>query len=410
MRRSVLVGTALTVAVAIVGGALAGFGGDEYNLKLVMRSAAQLVPGSPVWIDGRKVGEIDELGIRNGKAVVTLALDDDHAPVHEGTTSKVEWKSVLGERVVTLEPGPTKNPEIPDGAIYETTSSTQVELDQVLAALDKPTRKRLGSLMQQLRGTLHGNENELKATLRSAGPAVRALGEVLKAVGRDGPAIRSLVIQLRRMVGTAAKREDSVRAVVSNMTDVTGSVAEKQAELRNGLKELPSTLQEAKSTLGRVPAARDATVPLLKDLQPAIGRLPAVARDLSPVLRDLRPVVGELRPALGAADQLLRYTPALMDTAHDVLPGTERALRTLGPAVSFLRPYTPELAGWLTNWNSQYSAYDSQGHMWVGAIAPGPAGTNESLVMAPPLKKEPRPQPGRVVGQPWTDANGSTVR
>lgn len=406
-RKTFLIG--LVVAALATTGAALGFGAESYELKLVMRSAAQLVPGSPVWMDGAKVGEVEGLETRNGKAVTTVSVDSDQAPLHEGTTSVVEWKSVLGERVVTLRPGPSANPELPDGAIVEAASS-QVELDQVLAALDAPTRARLSSLVQQLNGTLNGSESDLQATLRSTGPAVAALGEVLKAVGRDGPAIRALVTRLNDMIGTSAERQGSIRSAVNNLTRFTGAVAGRQDALRRGLGELPPTLRETKSTLDRVPAVSGSTVPLLRDLRPAVDRLRPVARNLSPVLADLHPALAEMRPMLGSLQQLLGRTPAFLDTAHGVLPGAEQALRTFGPAVSFLRPYTPELAGWLTNWNKQYSAYDSQGHMWVGAVAPGPAGTNESLVMGPPLKKEPRPLPGRVVGQPWTDANGSPVR
>ena len=50
--------------------------------------------------------------------------------------------------------------------------------DQVLAALDPPTRQRLTGLINNLRQTLNGHEQDLNSTVQSAGPALRALGQV----------------------------------------------------------------------------------------------------------------------------------------------------------------------------------------------------------------------------------------
>ncbi len=405
--RKMLALGATIVLISVLAGTLIADGARGRSLQLSIPSAAQLVVGSPVWVGGAKVGTVDALEARDGRAVATVALEDD-SPIHEGTSARVEWKSVLGERVVSLTPGPETNPEIPDGGLIEVEAS-QIEVDQVLAALDEPTRQKLSGLFTQLANTTNGKEQDLRQTLATAGPAVAALGQVLQAVGSDGPAIRSLVTQLRELTTSVNQRRGEVQATVGDLSAFTNQVAARQEQLRAGLEQLPSTLDRTTATLGRVPAAADAVAPLLDDLRPATAGLPGVAADLGPVLSDLRPTVAELRPALTAVDQLLDYTPGLLDTSHDVLPPAQQALDALQPAAAFLRPYTPEVTGWLTNWNSQFAAYDSQGHMWTGLLAPGPAGVNESPALVPPLKKPTAPPPGGAVNQPWTDANGSTI-
>jgi phospholipid/cholesterol/gamma-HCH transport system substrate-binding protein len=149
---------------------------------------------------------------------------------------------------------------------------------------------------------------------------------------------------------------------------------------------------------------------LLEDLQPATGRLTSVSRNLSPVLSDLRPAVAELRPALGAASDLLERTPELIDTAHAVLPPLRDTLTEYQPAVAFLRPYSPELAGWIANWSQAFAHYDSQGHVWSGLLAPGTNAVDEGLVAPPGSVNLTEPAPGEIAGQPWTDANGSGIR
>lgn len=409
MSRPIRLILAASLAILIAGGYALTRGEDGYELKLVMPSAAQLLDGSPVWIDGSTAGKVTDLEVREGKAIVTAQVSADHVPLHEGTTTRVEWHSVLGERIVTIEPGPVANPEIPSGALYEA-QPMRIEVDEVLAAMDEPTRERLNSLIAGLRDTTTGRERDLADTLRTAGPAVEALGEILEAVGRDGPAIRKLITQLHEMIDPLAERQEQVRSLVANTTELTGDVARQQKQLRAGLAELPSTLRTASSTLDKLPAASRATIPLLEDLRPTTETLSSTARNLSPVLADLRPTVARLRPVLGATEHLLKYTPSLIDTGHDVVPAATETVHELAPALRFLRPYTPELAGWVTNWGQTFSGYDSQGHVWAGGVGFGPGANNESPGALPPLRVDEKPPPGHAVGQPWTDAYGSGMR
>ncbi|MCW2789617.1 MAG: Mammalian cell entry related domain protein [Aeromicrobium sp.] len=384
-------------------------GGDPYEVQLVMPSAAQLSERTPVWIKGHHAGEVKHLAVKNDKAVVTIALDDDFGRLHDGTTSRVEWVSAIGERVLTVYPGSTKNAAIPDGSYLET-KSDQVEVDQVLATLDAPTRKRLSSLIGGLNSTVNGRELDLKASIHSASGTVNALGEVLKAIGEDGPAVRSLVTEISHMTEIAASRRKKLAATVSDLDAVTGAVADDQEALSGTISKLPKTLRTARRTLGKVPAASDSTVSLLNDLRPAAGKLPGVAADLAPTLVDLRPTVAALRPLLVAADTLLDETPGLLDVTHQVLPSIDRLIGDLGPAISFLRPYAPEGVGGLGNWGQAFAPYDGAGHTWAGLLAPGTNAVDESPVPLPLSRQNPAPKPGQPVGQSWTDATGSDIK
>ncbi|WP_250285452.1 MULTISPECIES: MCE family protein [unclassified Frankia] len=404
-----LVVIAALVAAAVVGGSLLWRTDEGYEVTVVMPSAAQLANGSPVWINGFSAGSVRSLEAKNGKAVVTVSLAGKYAPLHDGTTSRVEWNSAIGERMLTLYPGPAANARIPEHGIIES-ESKQIEVDQVLAALDKPTRDRVNSLLTELNHTVDGREPDLNATIRSAGSSVQALGEILQAVGRDGPAIRELVTQLQQMMAIGADHRQQLASVVSDLTSVTGAVANQQQQLSEGLKELPSTLQTAKGTLDRVPKAGEPTIALLQDLRPATGRLPSVAKNLSPVLTELRPSLAQLRPTVVSAQALLRETPGLLDNSHEVVPPVTQLVNSLQPAVAFLRPYTPEGIGMLHNWGQAFAPYDGQGHLWAGLLAPGTNMIDESVVQPPGSRRDPEPYPGDPVDQPWTDATGSGIR
>lgn len=397
------------LALALVG-IFAVLARDNYELKLVVPSAAQVVVGAEARIDGAQVGSVSALAERDGKAIVTVKITDTrYVPLHEGTTSRIEWQSVLGERVVTIKPGPAGNAALPSGAMYEAESS-QVEADQVLAALDEPTRERLNSLIAGARVTTQGHEQNIAASLRAAGPSVEALGEILAAVGRDGPAIREVVTEMHQMASGLAERQDRLSGTVRNLTQFTRTVGDKNDQLARGLAELPSTLDAARTTLDKVPAVTDATVPLLDDLRPAAARLPAVADNLDPVMRDLRPTLRNLRPTLEAAEDLLGNTPGLFDTAHQTLPALAHAIEQFGPPAEFLRPYTPEVVSFVNLFGGSFSAYDAQGHGWSVSAVPGAGSVGELPGQVPLAAVESRPAPGTSVGQPWTDAHGGEIR
>lgn len=408
-KRFVVVGVlAVLLAAGVV--FLVTSGGSGYQVKLVLPSAAQVVEQAPVRIDGAEVGSVEKITVKDGMAIVTLNLNERAAPLREGTTSRVAWESLLGERVIILFPGPAENAAYPDGALIEA-DSAQIEVDEFLAIFDEPTRERLNTLISGLNGTVQGREAQLQATLRSAGPTVNALGEVLQAVGRDGPAIRELITELQQVTGPLAARQNDVRGVVDRLTTFSAQLAPLQAQIRDGFQELPVTLDVAKETLDLVPPAVDASVPLLEDLRSPTDKLPSIAENLSPLLRDLRPTLDDLGPTLVSLADLLDQTPDFLDTTSETFPQLEKTVREYQPVLAFLRPYTPELVGFATNWGNVFSGYDSQGHVWTALPSPfGFSENDDQLGGGFPAGIVNDPAPGHLVEQPWTDANGSEMR
>lgn len=397
-------------AVAVVGATALTVAGSDYEVDVVLPSATNLNEGSPILVNGLEAGTLERIAVQDGKARLTLALDE-HTPLHDGAQALVKWRALVGERYVEIHDGPSRNAQVPSGGLLPGVATAPMEIDQVLAALDKPTRDRLKSLVGKLRSTVGGSEDDLRATLTSAGPAISALGDVLQGLGSDGEAIGQLVGQLDRMVGTVAAGDAKVRTVIERLADLAAGTAAERTRLAQALDKAPATLDRARATLGRVPGTVDQAAPLLDDLRPAVARLPHVAAQLRPLLADLRPLSAKLRPTLAAADDLLGHTPGLLDTAHGVLPGLNTTLAGLRTPLNFLRPYTPEAAGALANWSSAFGNYAGSGHYVRFNFTYGAHGYGANPGIVPPgYSKDDSPAPGSLVGQPWTDAYGSGVR
>ncbi len=351
-----LVGLAIGIPISLVSN-------NNYQVTAVLpRADPNLYNGNPVYIDGFKEGTIDSITAKENKAMVKITINHKYAPLHSGAKAGIQWKALVGERLLYVKDGPAGNPVIPNGGMIVGQNPTEEEVGDVLTALNPNTRKHLASLTHQLKDTLNGHESDLNETLQTAGPALKQVGSVLRQIGTDGPAIEQLVTEVNEMVAKIDSRSGDLRGAVDNLHTSMHLTAQQEKGLSESLKKLPSTLDTAKSTLGDVPDVTKKTLPLLGDLQQATKRLPKVSKNLAPLLVNLRPTIAELKPTLRSADVLLKYTPDLLDTAHQTVPQANTALHKYNPVLNYLRPYTPEAVGFLSTWASAAQGYDSNGH------------------------------------------------
>ncbi|WP_084211454.1 MlaD family protein [Pseudonocardia acaciae] len=410
-RRLVPAMVAVLVLAAIVGGYAVSQLGAGQRLTIVLVNAIGIQDGTPVQLRGFAVGKVTEVTARGNRAVVSFEVDKLPEPLRAGTTATVEWRSLLGERYLQLQPGPPGNAVLPDRAMIDT-GSEHVVVEDLLEALDAPTRAHLSSMLKQLDTTLDGSQPDFNKTLQASGPTVQALGAVLNGIGSDGEAIKTLLANLHKVTEVVAARKGQVSSTVLDLNRMTGAAAVHQRELSEGLAALPDTLDSAKKALDKVPPAADATIPLLEDLAPAAHRLPSVARNLNAVLCDLRPSLKLLKPILEDLARLLGTTPEFLDVATDTLPQLRTALERSAPAVAFLRPYTPEIAGFAANWGNMSSGYDSNGnYISTLIVTPGLMSVdNNPGVLPPGARVQTQILPGELVGQPWKDANGGGHR
>ena len=249
------------------------------------------------------------------------------------------------------------------------------------------------------------------------------LSQTEAALGQDGPMLQQLIEDTRSISETVSERRGEVAGTIDGLTRALQAAAAERDDLSVALDDLPATVAEATDVLERLPDTVDTVDPLLTALQPAIDQLPDVADDLRPLLADLRPAVTDLEPALANLGIVLDQAPAFFDLTTAVLPTLDGGLNDALQAVDFLRPYTPELIGFLQNWADGTSAMDENGR-YIRLVAKAGLGnaliplsgdildTTQSLLDTagvPGLTGNRHRDPGELVDQPWTDANGDPV-
>jgi phospholipid/cholesterol/gamma-HCH transport system substrate-binding protein len=383
--------------------------GDGYQLQLVFPSAPDVVKGLQVQVDGFDAGEVTDLEAKDGQAIVTVTLQEPYDEMPEGSTAEIEWKAVLGERVIQIVPGDSDARNLPDNAMVR--GDDRVEIDQVLAALDDKTRERLASTIIALDSAVENRGNDLNATLEQLGPALEALGTVLGGIGADGPAIRDVVTRSAQLMDVLDQNSEAIRSTIHDLDAQQSDLAVNDQALAAALQELPATLEDAQAALGKVPGTVDAAHPLLTELTTSVEALPAFTDQVSPLLRDLNPTLRSTRSTLHHLSDLLGITPELLVSSTRLLPEVDTATGRLLPALSFLRPYTPEITGYFTNWASAGQQYLGRYH--VGRIkAQGGTTTPIGVLNAlpPGVTQDETPLPGSIVGQPWADATGARIR
>ncbi|MGH8998910.1 MAG: MlaD family protein [Acidimicrobiia bacterium] len=405
----------VVIGGAALGGIITG-GGGGYQVTVVFPDAANLVRGGQVQIDGLPAGSIQGLEVRDGKALVKLSVNAAHAPLHSGTQVRIDYRAVLGERTVTVMPGPEANATIPDGGIIEG-GAARIDFDQLLRAFDPETREHLRKAVPALDSVLAGREGKVGETLEAAPAFTEAVAQLLAAVGEDGPALRTLVTSLRDLSTRLVDRQPDIAGVIDGLEKFMTAGARQDAALAAGLDALPATLESATGALAKVPASVEATVPLLTDLRPVVEKLGPVSALLAPTLAELRPTLAALRPALTSLATFLDVSPALLATAGGFLPAANQALVAFNPALDFLRPYAPEVAGVISNFASAAANYDRNGHYLRVHANTSMSGFNRQPGPSSPVQQaQPRKSPGELEGQPWdansgaVDANGSPLR
>jgi ABC-type transporter Mla subunit MlaD len=173
------------------------------------------------------------------------------------------------------------------------------------------------------------------------------------------------------------------------------------------LDEAPGTLREGRRVLDHLDRTSDGLERLSRAFKPGAKEL----RELAPVAARVTDSVAVLAPRFA---QLLR-------TGADTLPSLEsfmrrgradvpvagRALAGITDAIACVRPYTPELAGYLTGSNGANAGYDANGHYIRLGLTTYPATVPSTMTpwqMTQSFSSVHyamnRP-PGLNVGQPW---------
>ncbi|MDX6657001.1 MAG: phospholipid/cholesterol/gamma-HCH transport system substrate-binding protein [Solirubrobacteraceae bacterium] len=362
---------ALGVAAVVVAVVLLS-GGSQHTYRLLFQNAGQLVKDDDVQVGGRRVGSVRKIELTSdNQAAITIAVDSDFAPLHDGTTAIIRATSLSGvaNRYVALTPGPNSNPKLQDGAtLGQDKTTAPVDLDQLFNTLDPKTRKGLQQVIQGTAAQYQGQGKNVQQAAKYFSPALSTSSRLVNELDRDSQVFQDFIVNSSKTVTAIASRRDDLANLVSNANTTAAAIGSENVALARALGLLPGTLRQANTTFVNLRSTLDDLDTLVAASKPATKRLAPFFAALRPLVQDARPTIADLRKLIRRKGpnndliELLRKAPTLERTAKPVFANSITALDKTQPVVKFIRPYPADFVGWLRDFGQGAANYDANGH------------------------------------------------
>ena len=171
--------------------------------------------GQTIRVAGMRVGDLGEVELENGVAVVKLEFDPEYDDlVRADATALLRPRTGLKDMFLELDPGTKAAPALEEGdTIPVVNTAPDVNADEVLSALDDDTRDYLRLLLTGAGGGLERRGGDLREVFRRLGPLHRHLAELNGKLKTRRTAARAAGPQLRRDVRGA--RDEGQGAVAA---------------------------------------------------------------------------------------------------------------------------------------------------------------------------------------------------
>jgi ABC-type transporter Mla subunit MlaD len=401
---------ALVAIVALI--ALTGGGPPSHQLQVVIPDATGIIPGERVVAAGQTAGSIATANVtRGGEAQIVINIDSAAWPVPRDSTLELRMGGTIKytDRYVELQRGHGSAVFADHASVPAVQFIPPVEYDSVFDIFNPATRSGMKSFLDNAGPSLRAAALPLRHALGDADPALTQVVAVVRDLGFDQQALSTLVSASDEVVHAAAQATPGVQRLLAGAANTFSAVADQSQSLRSAIGSAPAAFHAASGALDHASRTLVAASTLSDRLGPGVVQLRQLATPLDAALSTL---VGVAPDAVSALDTVRQSAPtidALLSRARQpLLPRIGSIGRQAARQVACIRPYTPEIAGTLSNWAGFWAFGDHQStvlHAVLGPTATSDENLLDSAQTAPTVPGGLQidfPQvPGEVVNQPW---------
>ena len=304
-----------------------------FELKAEFSTAQAVVAGQGQTINvaGVEVGQVEDVQLENGRAVVTFGIDRKYLPIYKNATILLRPRTGLQDMFFQLDPGSRRAGEIDDGGMVPVENTApDVNLDEILAGLDSDTQAYLRLLLVGAGEGLKGQGKNLGKLLGSLGPLNRDLDRLNSMVSQRRHELADLVHNLGVLTREIGNHRGDVVSFIQANNDALSAIGAQDPDVQRAVALLPSTLKTGTETFGKVDKLAHVLGPAFQSLRPFARHLDAMnasvrqlADSVTPVIKNrIRPLVRAARPDLPplnvAAKRYAKASPKLTTLTKEI--------------------------------------------------------------------------------------------
>jgi phospholipid/cholesterol/gamma-HCH transport system substrate-binding protein len=314
------------------------FGQSYYTVRAQFATAAAVTAGQgqAVTIAGVQVGQVGGVSLQNGRAVVTMNIYKQYAPIYRDATVLLRPRTPLKDMYLALDPGSRSAGAIPDGGVLGAAhTDPDVDVSQILSSLDGDSRNYLVLLLAGGAQIFHdpgatqtapspAAVADLRGTLKRFEPLDRDTQTFASLLASRDANLREAIHNLNIVANALGSVDGQLASLISSSDTNFAAISANDAQLESALSLFPGTLRQTTQTFGKVRAFSSASAATLHALLPFV-------RNLGPALRASRPLFEDTTPVI--AHQLRPFTVAVEPLARTLAPASAQLGRTI-PALS----------------------------------------------------------------------------
>ena len=373
-RKKLLILVAFGASCLMVIGGLLKLSGvkvsEPYQVSVVASDVDNLVARGRVRIAGVTVGYVETAEVTPQGAKAVISVFPEYAPLHEGVTVRVGNRSLVEETYLELKDG--TGPALPSGASLPPKAvRTSTQLRDILHSLDRPTRESLRALVRSSGAATVGTRKQMDRILAGLGGLGREGVTAVDAIAAQSEDLRSLTRDTTTILQALDAGQRQIATLVDNADRLSAASGRQRTAIAATMQRLPGVLASARVAGDELTELAGSLQPVARNLRVAAPQLSSSLERLPAVTRDLRSLVPSLDNMLDSAPETLDRVPRFADDMRgDLIPSSRDILQDVNPVLGYVKPYGPEIAAFLANFNAILNYKDEGGnHYWRTFLA-----------------------------------------
>ncbi|BBY61019.1 MCE family protein [Mycolicibacterium sarraceniae] len=229
--------------------------------QAVFTEAGGLQPGNDVKVSGVKVGTVSDVSLQHGKALVTFMVKGS-VRLGEDTSAHIRTGTLLGQRILTLEPSGKGTLRTAD-VIPVTRTGSPYSLTESLSDFAANTADTDTAAVNQSLETLSDTLDRITPQL---GPTFDGISNLSRMINERNDSLTNLLKSAANVTGILSQRSAQVNTLLLNANDLIGVLQQRRYAISN----LLASTSALSKTLSGIVADNE------KELAPALEKLNSV--------------------------------------------------------------------------------------------------------------------------------------